>query len=264
MRFKPTLIAFAVSATATATTKTTALAQQNNAPFVSIDATERETFAAITKLFERPDAELSEAELAQKQQLRKLAWAGENANLRSFNYKEPSTNFPLEANLMHFLETRRHLAGPTWWIGGEMVGTFNSKTSKSLLRVFYGNEGEREVFWPVNDDGSAQLSEFRLAINYTPNINGRLVERSAEIFFRNPKTREPEPYLIFKIGAEWLPATGVFGKPLKEGCANCHAKKEDGKLRSFPWMIFPDGEKLKESGYHPEFIEALLAQDASW
>ena len=193
-------------------------------------------------------------------------YTGRNQKLKQWEFTEPSFNFPFSGTIDDFIQIQRYKAGDVWWLSPGVVADITSKNSKSPLKVMYGPESFREIYWPNDGHNGADISQFRIAVNCVGTASNYM-EKSVEIFFKNPKTGEPEPFMYVYDGkpgkGEWTPVKEVFGTPIKEFCLTCHQNK-NGALVAFPKVIFNSLKGISRSGYHPDFWELLISDESYW
>ena len=186
-------------------------------------------------------------------------WSSHNQKLRDWFFTEPSEFFPLTASLIEFIDNKRYASGMNWWIGGPAIGEFSSESSRSLLKLLIPENGTREVYWPTGFGGEPDISEFRISVNYDQ--NGQ--EHSLEIFFKDPETKEPTPFMLIYKDDSWVPVSKLEGQHIQEVCASCH-RDSQGRMVSFPLAIFGNELDLEESGYYQSFYKDLMDPRHLW
>lgn len=190
-------------------------------------------------------------------------YTGRNKYLLQWEYEEPSFNRPFKGTLDDFVQYERYKAGHEWWLVPGTVADITAGNSRSPLRMLYGPDAYREIYWPNDGHGEPDLSNFRIALNCigTPKDSK---QKSLEMFFRNPETGEHEPFMYLYEGERytgtWTPVTEVNEVPLKKFCYQCH-RNADGTLSGFPRAIFGSNKTIQKSGYYPEFWDLLLEGD---
>ncbi|MFK7822590.1 MAG: hypothetical protein AB8G05_00410 [Oligoflexales bacterium] len=193
-------------------------------------------------------------------------YTGRNAFLKDWEYTEPSLSFPFSGTIDDYIQDNRYKAGDVWWITPEIVADITAKNSRSPLKKMYGKSSFRQIYWPNDGTNGVDISHFRIALNCKGDRDNYL-EKSLELFFRNPDTGQAEPFMYIYDGEPgqgmWTPVKEAFGVPIKDFCLRCH-KNEAGKLLAFPKSIFNSIQSISNSGYHPEFWDLLITDESYW
>lgn len=192
-------------------------------------------------------------------------YTGRNGHLKEWMFTEPSFHFPYSGTIDEFVQNQRFKAGDLWWLSPGSVANISSENSRSPLKLLYGGDAFREIYWPNDGYNGADLSKFRIALNCVGKPTD-YEEKSIEIFFRNPKTGKPEPFLYAynrQKNGEWIPVKELFGMPVEEFCIKCHRNKE-GQILAFPKLIFHNLKGISRSGYYSEFWEQLVSNESYW
>lgn len=196
---------------------------------------------------------------------------GHNELAKYIKFSEPSYIDRITDTVDNFVTKRLFDRGlgaqNTWWRSPEHTAHINGRSSKSPLKLLYGEteNATREIWWPTTlqsdmpyflntPEFAANKQGMHIAINNVGDM-----PQSLEVFVFNKNADDGrgrwEPFFYLRKNNQWIPAETFGGKPLREACAQCHAQGD--YLSPLPTILKNERDFL-DVGYTPEAVDAIM------
>ncbi len=175
-----------------------------------------------------------------------------------FGYGESSVERTVRSGRM--TDTAPYNGRDYWWTDTRVPSDRSlSPNVQELVREHGARNVRRTIGWPNRTPSTQQatvpieLGRHRYALNQVLDPTTREVtEETLEVFAKNRRTGEWEPFLYEKRNGEWVQMRSFNGSPVRQACIRCHQNRA-GRMSPIPYKRVPtwtDMNRIYDSPYY--------------